>query len=219
MKSYIKAIVQNLSILFFQIRNPKIKILAKECLFINNKVSIKTSTGGGISVGKDTSLRNCKFIFWGKNNIIKIGRNCRLNDTTFWFEDDNNEIIIGDDVTIGGAVQLAACESTCIKIGNDCMFSHDIYIRTTDSHPIYNENGKRINSAASILISNHVWIGMQSILLKGASIPTGAIIAARSLVNKVFNTENAIYAGHPAKLVKEGMRWERERKQHKSNVS
>lgn len=62
------------------------------------------------------------------------------------------------------------------------------------------------------MIGNYVWIGMQSILLKGSNIPTGTIIAARFLVNKVFNTENAIYAGHPAKLVKEGMHWERERK-------
>ena len=90
------------------------------------------------------------------------------------------------------------------------MFSHDIYVRTTDSHSIIKEN-KRINPAKNIKIGNHVWIGMQSLILKGTNIPDGCIIGARSTVSASDMENNSIYVGQPVKLVNKGIDWNRER--------
>lgn len=154
-------------------------------------------------------MRGCIFRFTGKNNVVKIGKNCMLRNVTFWIEDDNNEIIIGDGVTMESNIQLAACESTSITIGDDCMFSHDIFVRTTDSHPIYDLDGKRINLAKSVVIGNHVWVGMQTLILKGSKVADGSVIGARSLVNKNLYSPNTIYVGGPIKTVKDGIIWKR----------
>lgn len=90
-----------------------------------------------------------------------------MDGVTFWLEeDDNNHIEIGANTTIESKAQLAACEGTKILIGDDCMFSHDIYVRTTDSHSIIDACGQRINEAKSIIIGHHVWVGMQCLILK-----------------------------------------------------
>lgn len=155
-------------------------------------------------------LKNCNFIFYGTKNKITIHNGAQLNNVTFWIEDSENEIIIGEKSTFHGNCQLAACEGTTISVGNDCMFSHDVYVRTTDSHSIIKEN-KRINNAKNIKIGDHVWIGMQCLILKGANIPKGCIIGARSIISSSEMEANCIYAGSPAKIVNNDISWKRER--------
>ena len=106
--------------------------------------------------------------------------------------------------------QLAACEGRNIIIGDDCMFSHSICVRTTDSHSIVNEAGKRINKAQDIHIGNHVWIGMQSLILKGTIIPDNCIVGARATVSKSDFKENSVLTGSPAKTIKTEVNWKRE---------
>ena len=92
------------------------------------------------------------------------------------------------------------------------MFSHDVFLRTSDSHPIYDLNGTRINNAKNILLGNHVWIGMQSLILKGTIIGDNVIVAARSTVtNTSESNPNIILAGSPAKQLKHHIQWERTR--------
>lgn len=142
--------------------------------------------------------------------MIIIGQNVRLKGTTFWIEGDGNTITIGNGTTMENGNQLAACEGKNIIIGDDCMFSHSICVRTTDSHSIVNDTGKRINKALDIQIGDHVWIGMQSLILKGAVIPNNCIVGARAVVSKSDFKENCILAGSPAKIIKTEVNWKRE---------
>ena len=181
----------------------------------NNSLTTSTKILGenidnNIIIGNNVRLKNCRFIFYGSNNKIIIKDNAQLENVTFWIEDEYNEITIGKNTTFHGNCQLAACEGTSIFIGEDCMFSHDIYIRTTDSHSIIKDN-KRINIAKNVTIGNHVWIGMQCLILKGADIPDGCIIGARSIVSSSEMESNCIYAGQPAKLINKDIIWKRER--------
>nr|WP_308757664.1 acyltransferase [uncultured Bacteroides sp.] len=90
------------------------------------------------------------------------------------------------------------------------MLSNNIIIRTSDSHPIYNNLNERINTAKSILVGKHVWICPHSTILKGTKIGDGAIIASNTVVTKnVLN--NTLVAGLPAKMVKKDIYWSRER--------
>lgn len=157
-------------------------------------------------------LKNCRFLFWGSHNSIQINSKSRLDGVTFWIEDDNNSITIGENCTFENGTQLAACEGTEIKIGEDCMFSNNISVRTTDSHSIIDYQGNRTNHAANIYIGSHVWVGLQSLILKGSIIGDNTIIAARSTISSSSpNKSNCIIAGQPAKVIRENCNWCRER--------
>ncbi len=174
--------------------------------------SVRRNGGGNfLSVEEGAMLTDCQFSLYGKNNRVIIHKNARLNNIVFWMEDDNNLIEIGCESSMEGQSQLAACESTSIIIGDDCMFSNQVNFSTTDSHAIEDLEGNRINPAKDIQIGNHVWIGQKTLVLKGSSIADNSIVGAYSLVNKKLTETNSIYAGQPAHKVKEGINWNRER--------
>jgi acetyltransferase-like isoleucine patch superfamily enzyme len=103
---------------------------------------------------------------------------------------------------------LSKGDFTNIEIGDDCLLSYGIEIRTTDSHSIFDqESGSLLNPPRSISIGNHVWVGARSMILKGASIGSGTVIGAYSIVNKAVGA-NVIAAGQPCKELKSFIRWD-----------
>lgn len=173
---------------------------------------ILKNAGNSIIIGDNSSLADCRFLIKGKNNKITIGKHCALKGVRFWMSGDNNEIIIGDYTTVGHNTEFATLEGTCISVGKDCMFSHDIQVRTSDSHSILDQYGKRTNPAKNIHIGNHVWIGLEVILLKGSEITDNSVVAARSMVTKPFTKEGSLIGGAPAKEIKSNINWSRDRK-------
>jgi len=164
-----------------------------------------------IFCGEKSRLTNCSFYLHGNNTNIHIEENCILTNLELWIEDDNGTITIGKNTTIEGG-HIAATEGKSITIGADCMFSSNIQIRNGDSHPILNKDtGLRINHASSTKIGNRVWLGNGVTVLKGSIIADNCVIGTNSLVTGKCLEENAIYAGTPARKVKEGIRWERHR--------
>lgn len=126
------------------------------------------------------------------------------------------QIIIGDDFSINSTYQIVVCEYTSILIGDDCMFSYDVVLYSNDSHSIFDLNtGENINSTRElsklrkIVIGDHVWLGVRSIILYNSEIGNGSIIGAMSLVkSKIPN--NCIAVGIPARVKRENIAWERE---------
>lgn len=147
----------------------------------------------------------------GNGNHLRIQEGCFVGkDSSFWLEGNNNAIVIGKNTTMTLRCHFNAQEhGTKIIVGEDCMFSNNIIVRTSDSHPIYNDSGERINPAKSVFIGSHVWIAPSSIVMKGAVIENGCIIGSHSMVNKQI-PENSLAVGMPAKVVKGGIRWTRE---------
>lgn len=125
----------------------------------------------------------------------------------------NNQVVsIGSHSTFQSVYML--CQENCnIKIGNWCMFSRDVEIRTTDAHSVVDaKTRERVNNPASVKIGNHVWVGVGSLISKGSQIPNDSIVGAYSFVNKKFTEENVLIAGTPAKIVRHGVTWNRGRK-------
>lgn len=90
------------------------------------------------------------------------------------------------------------------------MFSHNIWLTTTDSHSILDDNGKRINPAQDILIGKHVWIGLNSKVLKGSVIEDNCIVGANTIyLGSVRGCPNTIFAGTPAREIKNDINWNR----------
>lgn len=173
---------------------------------------VDKGTGNKIIVGNGSCIHGCNISFWGSNCTLEIKPNTHLNGVSFWFEDVGGFISIGTNTTMESGCQFASVEGTKIIVGDDCMFSHDVDVRTTDSHSILNYKGERINPSEDIFIGNHVWIGIRSTLLKGCMLHNNSVVASCSVVtSKTMSQENTIVAGVPAKVIKSEINWKRER--------
>jgi len=115
---------------------------------------------------------------------------------------DGAEIIIHKDAGLSGST---ICASTKIEIGEYVGVGANTSIFDTDFHAIDPWDRKFDNientKTSPIKINDFVWIGGNSIILKGVSIGNGAIIGAGSVVTKDV-PELTIYGGNPAKFIK-----------------
>ena len=132
----------------------------------------------------------------------KIGKGCFLaetsvivgdatigDDCSIWYgavlRGDVNTITVGNRVNIqDGAVIHTFYERSVVEIGDDVTIGHNAII-----------HGAKIG--------NNVIVGMGAILMDNAVIPDNTIIAAGALVLSNTILEPGIYAGVPAKKVKD----------------
>jgi len=89
-----------------------------------------------------------------------------------------------------------------IRIGHDVAISHNVIIRDSDNHKITGQE----EVASPIIIGNHVWIGMNAIILKGVAIGDGAVVAAGSVVTKSVPARTLV-GGVPAKIIRQDIDW------------
>lgn len=184
----------------------------KNAYLKNCKIHIK-GHGNIVDFGEAANyFIGCTVHISGNNNHIILGeRNVCIN-ARFVEEDDGNEIRFGDRNRILGSTEIAALEGTQIIIGDNCLFSSDIFFRTSDSHAIYDINTEsRINKAKSIKVGNHVWFGAKTTILKGVEIADGSVIGIGSIVTKSI-AENTIAVGAPAIVVRSNIYWDLQRK-------
>ena len=97
-----------------------------------------------------------------------------------------------------------------VTIGHNVVISERVAIRDSDNHVVWekdNQTDKEAKPMSSpVVIEDHVWIGMNAIILKGVTIGEGSIIAAGSVVNKDVPA-HCMAAGVPAKVIKTGISW------------
>lgn len=93
-----------------------------------------------------------------------------------------------------------------VTIGIACGISDNVRISDSDIHSMKSDGVKQENTAP-ICIGNHVWIGANSIILKGVTIGDEAVVAAGSVVTKDVPA-HALVGGVPARVLKENIEWE-----------
>ncbi|NET02571.1 MAG: acyltransferase [Sphaerospermopsis sp. SIO1G2] len=171
---------------------------------INKRIQIK-GTSNQLFISSGGIIKNLQIIIHGHNNKLVIGKNSLVSGFIEMFGNDN-EITIGQNTGMLG-VGLTAHEGKYIKIGDKCLIARGTDIRTTDSHPIWDQEGKRINPDANIEIGDRVWIAPDTKILKGTIIGNDVVIGTRSLLNKSTIPSNTLAAGSPAKIVRENITW------------
>ncbi len=191
-----------------KLKGEKNKINIDKALIKNLKINI-IGNNNLVSIGENTYIKNSTIIVKGDNHKLIIGNKCNIKNSIFWFEDNNCLISIGDKTTSEG-FKIASIEpNSKVQIGRDCMFSHDIEIRTGDSHEIIDINtNDRINNAKSIKIKEHVWIGAYVKILKGVCIGNNAIVGLGSIVTHDVSN-NTINTGVPSKEIRKDVDWNR----------
>lgn len=88
-----------------------------------------------------------------------------------------------------------------VTIGDNCLIAPNVGIYTA-GHNISPINRNKTGFGKPITIGDNVWIGGHSVILGGIKIGDNSIIAAGSVVVKDV-PKNTIYAGNPAKKIKE----------------
>ncbi|TAE60496.1 MAG: acyltransferase [Nostocales cyanobacterium] len=171
---------------------------------VNKRIQIK-GTNNQVIISNDAIFHNLQIIIHGNNNKLVIANKCLVSGFIEMFG-SGNEITIGQGTGILG-VGLTAHAGKYIKIGEKCLIARGTDIRTTDSHPIWDEDGKRINPDDSIEIGDRVWIAPETKILKGTIIGNDVVIGTRSLLNKSIIPSNTLAAGSPAKVVRENITW------------
>jgi acetyltransferase-like isoleucine patch superfamily enzyme len=126
---------------------------------------------------------------------IKLGEYTRLMGHLYTF-DHGGQISIGNYCFIGPLTRIWSAKK--ISIGHRVLIAHNVNIHDNISHPIDSKlrHDEFVNfyltgvhdevdlKAQEVSIGNDVWIGFNSIILKGVTIGDGAIIGAGSVVTK-----------------------------------
>lgn len=165
-----------------------------------------------VFIGEKSRIYGLRVVINGIGNQLIIGENCVIGKNCYFLiEGSGNKILIESNCTFTHSVHLCAQEyDTSILIGEDCMFSNNIIVRTSDSHPIYNNTGKRINNAKSVEIGKHVWIAPHATVMKGVHLGEGVICASNSVITKDIK-KGSLVGGIPAKIIKENISWSRKK--------
>lgn len=163
-----------------------------------------------IEFGEMSQIYGVGISICGDNNKIKIGKLNYLSGCSFALEDSDNQILTGDHTYIYNNTEIAAMEGTKIVMGEDCLLSSDVVMRTGDSHRIESvADRQRLNFSKDIMLGKHVWIGKRAMLMKGCTVKDGCIIAAGGVVtSKCKAGENTVVGGNPASVLKENCTWQ-----------
>lgn len=137
--------------------------------------------GTAITVGPRTAIDAfVKIKPAGGLGDVVIGADCAINSGTV--------IYTGNGVRIGDGVLIAA--NCTLAPTNHEFADRDRRIRDQGFQP----------SRGGIVIEDDVWLGANAVLLDGATIGRGAIVAAGAVVRGTVEPY-AIYAGAPARRI------------------
>jgi hypothetical protein len=79
--------------------------------------------------------------------------------------------------------------------------ANGVYITDSDWHGLYDRT-RRDTAVRPVTISDNAWLGDHSTVLKGVSIGTNSVVAAKAVVTQDV-PPNVVVAGNPAMIVKQ----------------
>jgi len=112
--------------------------------------------------------------------VIEIGDDCGFSGTTF---------VADERITVGEWVQIGS----------------NVTVVDTDFHPLRAEVRRQdfnAGTAAPIVIKDEVFVGMDSLILKGVTVGKGSVVGAGSVVSQDVPPRTVV-AGNPATVVRE----------------
>ena len=173
-----------------------------------NNSSIIFRRSGNVFIGEDVILKNSRIVFQGNNSLVYLSNSHRIYYLTIssW---NNNTVYIGKNCSFNGVVTLSLSEEQSIFVGDTCMFSSGITFYTADPHLIYStQTHCRVNPSKSIFLGDHIWIGRNVAILKGARVHSGSILALNSVVTGSREIpSNVVVGGNPAKIISNDIFW------------
>jgi len=153
-------------------------------------------TGRFLRVGRGVRvLKKDAYITIGKK--VQLHREVKLSA---WGGLCCARVSIGDGTSIGDRSEVHAGLS--VEIGSGCNIAWDVCIMDRDYHKFNNA----VEKIKPVKIGDNVWIGCNSLILKGVTIGEGAVVAAGSVVTKDVKPA-VLVGGNPAKIINEDIYW------------
>ena len=130
--------------------------------------------GQGAAISPTVSFANAQNIAFGDN--AHLGAGCSI-----WAGSEIGHITAGDNLLLGPGVVITAAN-----------------YRFDDGSPVSDQ----LMDEKPIMIGDDVWIGANAVILPGASVGKGAIIAAGAVIHGDV-ADGAVMAGVPAKPIRQ----------------
>jgi acetyltransferase-like isoleucine patch superfamily enzyme len=185
------------------------KILCKLSRWLDGLSKRTKRNSNNVVIPKSSGL-NFNALNLKENCHVEIGEQTQVLGSLV-FDKTKASIKIGNRAFINGTI---ICASK-VSVGDDVLISWDTTIIDHNSHSTFFsrrsqdavnwlENDKNWEDVkiSPVEIKDKVWIGFNSIILKGVTIGEGAIIGAGSVVTKDVPPWT-ISAGNPARIIRE----------------
>lgn len=151
-----------------------------------SRISVE-GDGHTVLVGRGFGSSKVNLTLRGDHGLLYYGRNCTANFI--------NALVQGN---------------TNIVIGEDCLFSWGIDLRTYDSHALIDVRSKaQINSAKAVVVESHCWIAQDVTVMGGVRIGRGSIVGAGAILTKSV-PQRCLVVGIPAKAIRQNVTWARD---------
>lgn len=188
-------------------------LVSRKVKFVNTggKVKLEGNLGFGIiRLGfSDVGIFDKRYdrTIWDVRGNVVFKGSARIGYGSKISVGSTGTLVLGDNFIIT-ASSAVVCFSN-VRFGDNCLLSWDNLFIDNDFHNVIMKDGKTIGKSKDITVGNDVWISCRCTVLKGTVIPDNCVIGSNSLLNKVYEKPNCLYAGVPAKMIKEIEKWER----------
>ncbi len=157
----------------------------------NSKIIIYDES---IEIGTE-ALNNSKaetYVRLRKNALWEACESCSINYGCT-VEVLEKAVLKTDYFTMNSQSTIVCAKS--ISIGHDVMIARNVVLYDSDFHAILDEKGNQINESEGVSIGEHVWIGTNSMILKGVKIGANSIIGAGTIVKSMVEKNTIITSG------------------------
>jgi acetyltransferase-like isoleucine patch superfamily enzyme len=134
---------------------------------------------------------------------VHIGRRCFIGRATLDTLGGNGRIEIGDGSIIYTGAELLCHHRSTIRIGRNVLFTRQAGA-VTGGHMFDDPNATILSQGirtADITVGDDCWIGYRAVLLPGAKIGSGTVVAAGAVVVGEL-PEKVVAGGVPARVLR-----------------
>ncbi|GAB4491601.1 MAG: DapH/DapD/GlmU-related protein [Anaerolineales bacterium] len=170
-------------------------------------------TLNGIAWGRGWSFYGLPILQKHRHSVMKFGEGFSLRSSAHSNPLAPNHPVVLSTLRAGAVLEIgrnfgmtggSICAATRVTIGNNVAVGANCVITDTDFHPLHPharllepQNGK----SEPVVIGDNVFIGMNSIVLKGVTIGANSVIGAGSVVSRSIPADS-IAAGSPAVVIR-----------------
>lgn len=130
-----------------------------------------------------------------KHGVIHLGKRLKMRSNCHLRVRGNGRLVLGDDVSLNYGDMIVCHED--IKIGNNVQFGPNVLVYDQD-HDFRVKDGlkKLLYKTSPVEIGNNVWIGANTVILRGTKIGDNSVIGAGGIIKGVYPANSVIYQKH-----------------------